>query len=210
MVDLSDVPMDVWISVAQDAVFSKAKFEAPDDKHGRGNAKSDSFKFTVVKALPDGVAPGAPTVTITEPDEPNDDGNLVFTIKFSEAVTGFSLSDVEVIGGTKEDFVTGEDNSYTVTVKPASADTKVTVKIAADAVMDSAENGNTAGEGSYTPDGYVAKVTITAADGTGDDEGKVIFTLNFSEEPNAFSIASLSVTGAAAPGVTDLKKADEG
>ena len=60
-----------------------------------------------------------------------------------------------------------------------------------------------------TPDGYVAIVTISAADGTGDDEGKVIFTLNFSEEPNAFSIASLSVTGAAAPGVTDLKEADE-
>ena len=142
----------------------------------------------------------------TEPKKLNDDGNLVFTIKFTEAVTGFSLSDIEVIGGTKEDFVTGESDSYTVTVKPASADTKVTVKIAADAVMDSAENGNKLEKVLIHQTATWRSVTITAADGTGDDEGKVIFTLNFSEAPNAFSIASLSVTGAAAPGVTDLVK----
>ena len=192
--------------IALDDVLSLATLptDAIADVPGGASLQSAVYTFTLVSVLDDAAAPA---VTIATKDKKlNDDGNVVFTIKFTEAVTGFSLSDIDVIGGTKEDFVTGESDTYTLTVKPASADTKVTVKIAAGAVMDSAENGNEAGKGSYTPDGYVAKVTITAADGTGDDEGKVIFTLNFSEAPNAFSIASLSVTGAAAPGVTDLVK----
>ena len=205
-VEPSDLPVDVWLTVDENVLYIRdGGLVNGVAKFGRGNASPSPEMFTVVAILPDALDTGAPTVTITTKDKKlNVAGYLVFTIKFSEAVTGFSLSDVKVKGGTKEDFVTGEDNSYFVTVKPTSADTKVTVSIAADAVMDSAENGNTAGEGSYIPDGYVATVDITAADGTGDDEDKVIFTLNFSEEPDAFSVASLSVTGAAAPGVTDL------
>ena len=203
----NQLPVDVWLTVNADSVY------IPDDRlvngvphFGRGNAKSITEMFTVVAILPDAAAPGAPVAKITEPDGPDDDDNLVFTIEFTEAVTGFSLSDVKVEGGTKEDFVTGEDNSYTVTVNPASADAKVTVSIAADAVMDGSMNPNAAAEGAYTPDGYVPTVAISAAAGTGDDADKVIFTLKFSEKPDAFSVASLSVTGAAAPGVTDLVK----
>ena len=127
-------------------------------------------------------------------------------------VTGLTLGDLEIENGSAVDFG-GSGAMYTVEVDP-DAGKKVSVGFKDDAmVTDTTGNAldvtmvDPNPNEVYTPEGYVPTVTITAADGTGDDDGKVIFTLNFIEEPNAFSVASLSVTGAAAPGVTDLKEA---
>ena len=179
---------------------------------GGSNYESAAFEFMLVHALPMEADTTAPEPMITAPTMLDTDGNLVFNIAFGtgdpfviESVTGFSLGDVMVTGGTKQDFTTKADGSYDVTITPDSADGRVTVSVAAGVAMDTAMNSNTmTAEVSYSPAGYVPSVMISAMDGTGDDDGKVIFTLNFSDEPAAFSVASLTVTGAAALKVADL------
>ena len=171
------------------------------------NLESDPVSVKVVAAAVMAPDTTGPVPTVTKPEMPETDGNLVFTIAFNEAVTGFSLADIEVVNGEKEDFIPGTGNTYMVTVRPDSANAKVTVKVAAGAAMDDSQNDSEAGEGSFEPAGYVPTIAITAKDGTGDDDGKVIFTLTFSEAPNPFSVASLTVTGAEALEVSDLMKA---
>ena len=161
----------------------------------------------------------APTVTSIVASAPDiTSGNVTFTIIFSEAVTGLTLGDLEIENGSAVDFG-GSGAMYTVEVDP-DAGKKVSVGFKDTAIVTDT-TGNALDvtmvdpnpNEVYTPEGYVPTVTITAADGTGDDEGEVIFTLNFIEAPVPFSVASLSVTGAAALKVADLKKAamaDEG
>ena len=204
--EMDDETLTFRVFVPAREVFSLQTVPEPDnDRPGGPSYKSITYEFMLVSELPMADDTTAPIATITPPDMPDSDDNLVFMISFDEAVSGFSLSDIKVENGAKEDFVTGEGNTYTLTVTPTSADAKVTVSIAADAVMNGSMLGNAAAMMAYTPDGYVPSVTIAAADGTDDDDGKVIFTLNFSESPNTFSVASLTVTGAAAPEVGDLK-----
>ena len=195
----------VRIRVKENAVYSLATIPQLAQVPGGGSQASDVYEFTLVNMLPT-MDTTAPAATVKAPTMPDTDGNLVFNISFSEAVTGFGLGHVMVTGGTKEDFVTKADGSYDVTITPDSATSRVTVSVAAGVAMDASKNTNTAGSDSYSPDGYVPSIMISAADGTGTAAGKVVFTLNFSDAPNAFSVASLSVTNAAALNVADLKK----
>ena len=172
---------------------------------GAPSASSKPYSFTLVNALPSDPDTTAPTATITA-GTLQADGTVDFTIEFSEPVTGFGLSDITVVNGDKTDFEDETSSKYILTVTP-EADKKVTVKISAGAVKDAADNTNAATDASYTPTGYVPTITVTAAAGTGDDDDKVIFTLNFSDVPAAFSVASLNVTGANALKVKDLMKA---
>ena len=126
----------------------------------------------------------APTVkSIKASDADATTGNVTFTITFSEAVAGLTLGDLEVENGSVVDFG-GSGMVYTVEVKP-DAGKKVTVSFADDAmVTDTATPANAldvamAMSGSYEPVGYSPTIAITVAAGMGDDEGKVIFTLNF-------------------------------
>ena len=170
---------------------------------GGASEPSTVYAFTLVNALPMADDTDAPTVSSIMDSAPDaTSGNVTFTITFSEAVTGFTLGDLEVENGSAVDFG-GTGMTYTLEVAP-EAGKKVTVSFADDAmVADAADNALNVSvanmmSGVYTPEGYVPTVAITAAAGTGDDEGKVIFTLSFTETPNAFSVASLTVTGAEA------------
>ena len=147
----SDVPIDVWLSVSKDAVFSKGEFDAPDEKWGRGNAASNQYKFSIVKELMPTADTTAPTVMITPPDDLDAMGKAVFTLTFSEPLgTGLgalTVSDIEITGGTAmatdlSEPTANDDGteSYTLTVTPDAAGASVMIALRANSVADAAGN----------------------------------------------------------------------
>ncbi len=86
--------------------------------------------------------PGA-TETTTHP--------LPIKIVFSEPVTGFDISDIDVTLGGAENFIQVYDSVYTVDIAPTSPG-KIIVKIAEDKAIDVDANGNIAKEWSINFD----------------------------------------------------------
>jgi len=80
-----------------------------------------------------------PTVVV---DGPASDvgGDFTATFRFSEAVTGFVVGDIDVVNGTASAF-TGSDADYSATITP-TANGAVTVQVPADAAIDGDANGN--------------------------------------------------------------------
>ncbi|MCB9853544.1 MAG: hypothetical protein H6819_10645 [Phycisphaerales bacterium] len=103
--------------------------------------------------------------TLSAPEGLDADSRLVFSIEFSESVTGFASDDVTVNhDGTAHESVTIESISstaYRVIVTGVSGEGSVSIAIAANAVTDAAENGNAA---ATSP-----AVTISNADNGGND-----------------------------------------
>ncbi|NCB52651.1 MAG: leucine-rich repeat domain-containing protein, partial [Clostridia bacterium] len=86
-----------------------------------------------------------PTVEITTTaDDPTYTSPIPVTITFSESVTGFTEEDITVGNATKSNF-SGSGSVYTIRLRPVANGT-VTVNVAADAAVDSANNGNAAAE----------------------------------------------------------------
>ncbi|MEO9322507.1 Ig-like domain-containing protein [Nocardioides sp. C4-1] len=139
-----------------------------------------------------------PTVELTAPAGPL---NAAFTVTatFSEAVTGLTLDDVEVAGGTPSALETVSASVYRFTVTPA-VDGTVTVGLPANAATDVAGNGNEAA--TPLPRDYDATrptVTLTAPDGPLN--APFMVTGTFSEPVTGLQVGDLQVTGA---GLTDL------
>ena len=232
--NLVSVPMDVWIGVDANAVVSKGQFSAGQTTDGRGNAAfSSSTPFTIVKMLDDPGDTTAPTVAITsDAGTGADAGKIVFTLTFSEplgtgALAKLSLGDITITGGTAmaadlSDPVAGTDDDagkqiYTLKVTPDdTGDDTVMISLNADSVSDAAGNvlatmdamGATLESVMATYDKTAPTVSITSAAGTGDDAGKVIFTIDISEMlgtgASALTVADLRVSNAAPLKVADL------
>ena len=84
----------------------------------------------------------APTVTITAPPTSNDEFEAMFT--FNEPVFGFALGDITLTNADASDFMGAEGaTTYTATIT-RTANSEVTLDVAADVAMDRARNGNTA------------------------------------------------------------------
>ena len=114
--NLTSVPMDAWIGVSRNAVYSKGKFSQGANTVGRGNAASSQYKFSVVKTLPaDPVVPDttAPTVDISVLSMANGkhafvDGKVSFKLTFSEPLSketslsklALDQNDFEITGHT--------------------------------------------------------------------------------------------------------------
>ena len=83
-----------------------------------------------------------PSVEITTEASPPVTGPFAVTITFSEAVTGFEPSDLQVTNGTVTSF-SGSGESYTAEITP-SASGQVKVEIGENVTEDAAGNGNQA------------------------------------------------------------------
>ena len=209
----ADEKFTLKIKVNEGVVFGLQKDLQSDDGFtdievpGGASQASMVETFTLVKTLTPEDDTTKPTVEITSAKDATT-GNVTFTLTFSESVT-LTLGDLDIENGSAVDFG-GSGMVWTLEVNP-QASRKVTVSFKATAmVKDGSDNVldvSAADPGVYTPADYVPTIGITAAAGTGDDADKVIFTLNFSEKPAPFSVRSLTVTGAAAPKVADLKMA---
>ncbi len=119
----------VDISVAQEVAL---------DSQGNGNQASATLSVTF-----DGTAP---TVAISTDEGDTTQANpFVVTITFSEAVSGFDSADFTADNGVASTVQTTDSITFTANITP-SADTVVTIAIAAGAVTDAAGNDNTASE----------------------------------------------------------------
>ena len=147
-------------------VIIRVLADAVEDTAGNGNAASD--RYTVE------VDVDRPTVTIASPSGPyNDTFEVDFT--FNEVVTGFVLSDISLGDPARAtvDSLTQEDPQdplkYTATITPTTSGS-VIIQVLADAVEDTAGNGNAA-SAPYTVKVDVDRptVTITSLPGVKND-----------------------------------------
>jgi hypothetical protein len=142
----------------------------------------------------------APTASITAPAGPTNQDPIIFTITFSEVVTGLELSEIIVENGTASN-LQGSGTTYTVDVSPA-ADGVVNVSVIADAAFDLAGNGNlAAGPGTTQSDKTApsvavndsssAAITGTSADASGVTGVEIsIFNGTFFWSGSAFDSAT--------------------
>ena len=123
-------------------------------------------------------------------------GMVTFTFRFNEALgsgdDAFTVGDITVANGRKEDFVPAGVNTYKLTVTPTDAMQDVTVTVAKTAVQDTSNNALAADvTDTYMADDTVAPtVVISSAMGKGDNADKIVFTFTFSEPLEAGSFTS--------------------
>ena len=120
-----------YIQVAATAID-----DAGDANSYAGISNKTALNFTPITDLT------APTVVITGPSGVVT-ADFTVTATFSEAVVGFSLDDITVINGNASVLDSRNAPVYTFTVTPALG-TTVSVNIAANTVVDSVGNANTA------------------------------------------------------------------
>jgi hypothetical protein len=148
-----------------------------------------------------------PTVTInqaaSQPD-PSQLSTMLFSVEFSEAVTGFTSSDVSfagsTAGGTLVANVSGSDASYTVTVTGMTSSGQVVASIPANAATDLAGNpsfASTSIDNTVSFDITKPTVTINQAAGQADpaSTSPIRFTVVFSEPVTGFAADDVSFGG---------------
>lgn len=137
----------------------------------------------------------APTLTIS-PNGTSTKFGITFTFQFSEAVTGFTASDITLSQGSLSGFVTAVDaDTYTIFVSSTGlTNGAVNVSVGSSAVTDLAGNANTSGaSASVTFDNIVPTVTITPNSGT-TNANTITFTFQFSEAMTGFAASDVTVT----------------
>jgi hypothetical protein len=189
---------------------------------------------TVVASIPAGVATGAtganlastssdntvtfdsvrPTVTINQAAGQADPTNalpILFTVAFSEPVTGFTGSDISftgsTAGGSLAASVSGSGASYTVSVNGTATNGVLVVSIPANAATDLAGNqslASTSADNSVTFDNVRPTVTIDQAPVQADptNASPIRFTVAFSEPTTTFTAADVSLAGSSLSGLS--------
>ncbi len=113
-----------------------------------------------------------PAVTIDQAagqNDPTSSSSVLFTVVFSENVTGFSTSDVTISGtasGASVTDISGSGSTYTVTVSGMTATGTVIASIDAGLVTDSAVNSNQASTSTDNSVSYILSATAATKDAT--------------------------------------------
>jgi len=149
-------------------------------RDGRVGTTAAAVQYRVTADLP-------PTPTIAGPGGPVT-GAFPITITFSEAVTGFTSTDLTVTGGTASGFA-GDGTSYSATITP-TATGPVTVAIAADAATAVVGTGGSlAAQYAVTadlPDPLAAGITLSPTTVTvREDAGTASYTIVLDTQPAA-------------------------
>ena len=151
----------------------------------------------------------APSVTVDQAAgqaDPTNGKSIVFTVVFSESVTGVATGDFTK-GGTATGFsvsaVSGSGTTYTVTVSGTTVtDGTVTLTMPAGGAADAAGNTNTAStstDASVTYDATKPTVTVDQAAGQADPtySNSILFTVVFSEPVTGVTASDFTVGGTA-------------
>jgi len=154
-----------------------------------------------------------PTVTINQAAgqaDPASSSPILFTVVFSEPVTGFAAEDVSFGGSSTGSplsaSVTGSGTTYTVSVTGMTVNGVVVASIGPNVAADAAGNPNLA---STSTDNTVAfadnvrpTVTINQAPGQADPAGgaPIVFAVAFSEPVSGFVSSDVSLAGSTAGG----------
>ena len=143
-----------------------------------------------------------PSVTVDQDAgqaDPTNTQPVVFTISFSESVTGFTEEDLTLVapeGATA--VVDGSGDAYTVSVSGMAADGTVTISLGADVVFDLAGNGNT---DSTSTDGSVTRDTTPPVAPSTPDLAETSDSGSSSVD-NVTNVTTPAVTGTAEDGST--------
>ncbi len=140
--------------------------------------------------LQSGVA-DLPPVVVNTVTPASADGLFAVRIFFSEGVTGFELNDLIVTNGTPTNLAstTPFNDIFTVDITP-DGNGDVTLRVPADVVVDSANQGNLASETTVPLDTTRASVTITGVPTT--TTGPFTATFSFNENISGFDLADVS------------------
>ena len=133
----------------------------------------------------------------------------MYQITFTEAVSGFTQSDLSV-GGTASASVTAwsgtRNTTYTATITPTSSGT-VTLNVAAGVAADAANNSNTAATSQTVRiDVDAPSVSITVP--TDDQTGAFDATIAFTEAVSNFEQSDVTVSGTAGASITAWNTTD--
>jgi FG-GAP-like repeat/Calx-beta domain/Bacterial Ig-like domain len=155
----------------------------------------------------------APSVTINQASgqaDPATTGPILFTVVFSESVSGFTGSDISfsgsTVGGTLQAAVSGSGQNYTVSVTGMNSSGIVMASIPAGAAFDTvgnASNASTSNDnqvtfGSATP----PAVTINQDSGQADPTNlsPITFDVHFDQPVTGFTGSDVSFSGSTVGG----------
>ena len=153
-----------------------------------------------------------PTVTINQGSaqaDPTSASPIVFSVEFSEPVTGFTGSDVSfagsTAGGTLAAVVTGSGEDYTVSVSGMTSSGTVVASIPGGAAADADNNptgASTSTDNSVTFNSPPPTVTINSAVGQPDPTsgGPISFVVTFSKPVTGFTGTDVLFTSSTAGG----------
>jgi N,N-dimethylformamidase beta subunit-like protein len=149
-----------------------------------------------------------PTVTINQASgqaDPTSASPINFTVVFSEAVSGFTDTDITIggtAGGAKTAIVSGGPSTYNVAVSGMTTTGTVIASIAAGVAQDAAGNtnlGSTSTDNTVSFDAARPTVTINQAAGQPDptNASPINFTVVFSEAVSGFTDTDVTIGGTA-------------
>jgi uncharacterized repeat protein (TIGR01451 family) len=155
--------------------------------------------------------PGAlpPTVTINQSVvqiDPTSVSPILFSVVFSQPVTGFTGSDVVLSGtatGSLSAVVTGSDANYSVAVSGMTGSGTVVASIPAGVAVNGTAQGNTASTSTDNTVTYVAPVpptvTVNQAPGQADptSSSPIRFVVTFSQAVTGFTASDVVLSGTA-------------
>ncbi|HCC07468.1 MAG TPA: hypothetical protein DEP72_04850, partial [Clostridiales bacterium] len=136
----------------------------------------------------------APTVTVTaNTTDTTAASSIIYTMQFSETVTGFDINDVTVNIGTKGTFTAVDGDTYTLVVTNTGSCTQI-VTVEAGVCIDAGGNANTAGSKTITIDRTQPTVTMTANKVNPTTATSITYTFEFSKNVINFVIGDIEVT----------------
>ncbi|MCP4275987.1 MAG: hypothetical protein GY779_06500, partial [Gammaproteobacteria bacterium] len=135
-----------------------------------------------------------PTVVISDSVNPDVNGPFTATITFSEAITGFSQSDISVAKAGLSDFTVISSLVYTVLVTPTT-EGDVTLDISSNVAVDSVDNGNSAAL-QHLVNYDLTKPTVVISGDAGPIKDPATVTFTFDEDISGFSQGDISVSNA--------------
>ena len=165
-----------------------------------GNANEAAMRFSISYT---GAAP-VPTIASDAGPGPARVSPIGFTVTFSENVTGFNASGIEIsgsagAGATAANF-SGSGRTYAFDVAPLTVGT-VLVDIPEGAAADSDGNANTAAQFSILYTGAVPVPTVTSDAPPGPTSAATInFAVTFSENVTGFDASGIALSGTAGHG----------
>ncbi len=130
-------------------------------------------------------------------------GAFEVTIRFSESVLGFTLTDIGVSNGTASKFNKVSSRRYTVTITPEESG-EVRVEVRSNVARDGADNGNRAAE-PLVIEADLERPEVTI-EGPTEPAGMAGFevTITFSEPVEGFELEDIRVTNGTASNFTKV------
>jgi autotransporter-associated beta strand protein len=165
---------------------------------------------TSVSFIYDDVGPDVSINQASGQADPTNNGSVHFTAIFSEPVTGFSTSNINLTGSSAPsaivsnvaETIPNDGTTYDITVSGMTGNGTVMATIPPSTVNDLAGNGNTtasSSDNSVTYDGTAPTVTIDQGGSQPDptNGSSITFTVIFSEPVTGFGAGGVSISGTA-------------